>query len=90
MLSAVIVGSLPTPSWLASSQQLYAPRRLEGDALYGPMTATDTLADEHYRDRWTLAMAFAEGLNEEAYELAAMAERSYSSMSPVSTSISMK
>jgi 5-methyltetrahydropteroyltriglutamate--homocysteine methyltransferase len=33
MLSTMIVGSLPKPSWLASPQQLYAPWRLEGDAL---------------------------------------------------------
>jgi 5-methyltetrahydropteroyltriglutamate--homocysteine methyltransferase len=169
MLSTMIVGSLPKPSWLAPPQQLYAPWRLEGDALReaqddavivaisaqeqarldiitdgeqrrrhyiwgfceglsgidfshlvqrqtrggrygtlvnvprvvgpvrrqrpillealqfvkqhtskpvkvtlpGPMTATDTLADEHYRDRRTLAMALAEALNAEACELAA-------------------
>jgi 5-methyltetrahydropteroyltriglutamate--homocysteine methyltransferase len=35
------------------------------------MTIVDTLADEHYRDRPTLAMEFARALNEEARELAA-------------------
>ena len=40
--------------------------------LPGPMTMVDTLADEHYRDRETLAMRFAEILNEEATELAAI------------------
>jgi len=39
--------------------------------LPGPMTIVDTLADDHYRDRAKMAMAFAEALNEEALELAA-------------------
>ena len=38
----------------------------------GPMTIVDTIADAHYGDRPTLAMAFAEVLNEEARELAAL------------------
>jgi 5-methyltetrahydropteroyltriglutamate--homocysteine methyltransferase len=37
----------------------------------GPMTIVDTLADEHYRDRARLAMAFADVINAEARELAA-------------------
>jgi 5-methyltetrahydropteroyltriglutamate--homocysteine methyltransferase len=37
----------------------------------GPMTIVDTLADEHYRDRRRLALAFARVINEEARELAA-------------------
>ncbi len=40
--------------------------------LPGPMTIVDTLADAHYGDRAALAMAFAELLNEEARELAAI------------------
>jgi len=40
--------------------------------LPGPMTIVDTIADEHYRDRPALAMAFAAALNEEAQELAAL------------------
>ena len=36
------------------------------------MTIVDTIADEHYRDRPTLAHAFAAALNEEARELAAL------------------
>jgi 5-methyltetrahydropteroyltriglutamate--homocysteine methyltransferase len=40
--------------------------------LPGPMTIVDTLADAHYGDRTALAMAFAELLNEEAHELAAL------------------
>jgi 5-methyltetrahydropteroyltriglutamate--homocysteine methyltransferase len=38
--------------------------------LPGPMTTADTLADEHYGDRRTLAMELAKLLNEEALELA--------------------
>lgn len=37
--------------------------------LPGPMTIVDTLADEHYRDRGAMAMAFAEALNQEARDL---------------------
>jgi 5-methyltetrahydropteroyltriglutamate--homocysteine methyltransferase len=40
--------------------------------LPGPMTIADTVADAHYRDRAAMAMAFAEVLNEEARELAAL------------------
>jgi 5-methyltetrahydropteroyltriglutamate--homocysteine methyltransferase len=40
--------------------------------LPGPMTIVDTIADLHYGDRARLAMAFAELLNEEARELAAI------------------
>jgi 5-methyltetrahydropteroyltriglutamate--homocysteine methyltransferase len=39
--------------------------------LPGPMTIVDTLADEHYRDRRALAMAFAGILNDEARALEA-------------------
>ena len=39
--------------------------------LPGPMTIVDTIADRHYGDRVSLAMAFAEVLNEEARALAA-------------------
>jgi 5-methyltetrahydropteroyltriglutamate--homocysteine methyltransferase len=39
--------------------------------LPGPMTVVDTIADEHYGDRVTLAMAFADLLNVEARALAA-------------------
>lgn len=38
--------------------------------LPGPMTTTDTLADEHYGNRRTLAAELAKVLNEEAIELA--------------------
>jgi len=40
--------------------------------LPGPMTICDTIADAHYGDRPTMAMAFAEILNEEARELEAI------------------
>ncbi|MBM4442364.1 MAG: methionine synthase [Candidatus Rokubacteria bacterium] len=40
--------------------------------LPGPMTIVDTIADEHYGDRRTLAFAFAKVINEEARELAAL------------------
>jgi 5-methyltetrahydropteroyltriglutamate--homocysteine methyltransferase len=49
----------------------HTKRRLKF-TLPGPMTIVDTIADEHYRDRIALAMAFAELLNEEARELAAI------------------
>lgn len=39
--------------------------------LPGPMTIVDTIADAHYGDRVTLAMAFAELLNQEALGLQA-------------------
>ncbi len=40
--------------------------------LPGPMTIVDTLADAYYGDRVALAMAFADLLNEEARDLAAI------------------
>jgi len=40
--------------------------------LPGPMTICDTIADEHYGRRADMAMAFAELLNQEARELAAI------------------
>ncbi|HKS88445.1 MAG TPA: methionine synthase [Stellaceae bacterium] len=49
----------------------HTTRRLKF-TLPGPMTIVDTLADAHYGDRARMAMAFAELLNEEARELAAL------------------
>jgi 5-methyltetrahydropteroyltriglutamate--homocysteine methyltransferase len=46
-------------------------RRLKW-TLPGPLTAADTVADAHYRDRERLAMDFAVALNAEARELAAL------------------
>ena len=40
--------------------------------LPGPMTICDTIADEHYGNRADMALAFAELLNQEALELAAL------------------
>ena len=40
--------------------------------LPGPMTICDTIADEHYGRRSDMAMAFAEILNQEATEIAAL------------------
>lgn len=40
--------------------------------LPGPMTIVDTIADAHYGDRRALAFAFAQAINEEARELAAL------------------
>src|SRR5213595_1151343 len=49
----------------------HTARRLKF-TLPGPMTIIDTIADAHYGDRVAMAMAFAEVLNEEARELAAI------------------
>jgi 5-methyltetrahydropteroyltriglutamate--homocysteine methyltransferase len=49
----------------------HTSRRLKF-TLPGPMTIADTVADAHYGDRALMAMAFAELLNEEALELAAI------------------
>src|SRR5437764_12061394 len=49
----------------------HTARRLKF-TLPGPMTIVDTIADAHYGDRVKMAMAFAEVLNEEARELAAI------------------
>ena len=49
----------------------HTTRRLKF-TLPGPMTIVDTIADAHYGDRVALAMAFAEVLNEEARDLAAL------------------
>jgi 5-methyltetrahydropteroyltriglutamate--homocysteine methyltransferase len=48
----------------------HTERRLKF-TLPGPMTIVDTLADEYYRDRRRLAMAFAEVINAEARDLEA-------------------
>jgi 5-methyltetrahydropteroyltriglutamate--homocysteine methyltransferase len=49
----------------------HTTRRLKF-TLPGPMTIADTIADAHYGDRVALAMAFANVLNEEARDLAAL------------------
>jgi 5-methyltetrahydropteroyltriglutamate--homocysteine methyltransferase len=55
----------------ASAARCHTRRKLKF-TLPGPMTIVDTIADEHYRNRATLAHAFATALNEEAHELAAL------------------
>ena len=55
----------------ARAARAHTTRKLKF-TLPGPMTIVDTIADEHYRDRAALAMAFAAALNEEAQELAAL------------------
>src|SRR3954454_13343721 len=55
----------------ASAARAHTRRKLKF-TLPGPMTIVDTIADAHYRDRAALAFAFAEALNEEALELAAL------------------
>ena len=58
-------------SFEAAIAREHTQRRLKF-TLPGPMTIVDTLADAHYGDRTALAMAFADLLNEEARELAAI------------------
>lgn len=55
----------------ARAARAHTSRKLKF-TLPGPMTIVDTIADEHYRDRPTLAQAFADALNEEARELEAI------------------
>ncbi len=52
----------------AAIARAYTAKRLKF-TLPGPMTIADTVADAHYGERQSLAMAFAELLNEEAREL---------------------
>jgi 5-methyltetrahydropteroyltriglutamate--homocysteine methyltransferase len=52
----------------ASFSRKHTKKRLKF-TLPGPMTIVDTIADEHYRDKVKLAMAFAELLNQEARAL---------------------
>src|SRR5712691_3853421 len=63
--------SRPVHAWEAAIARHHTSRRLKF-TLPGPMTIVDTLADAHYGDRAAMAMAFAELLNEEARELAAI------------------
>jgi 5-methyltetrahydropteroyltriglutamate--homocysteine methyltransferase len=58
-------------TWEAGIARTHTSRRLKF-TLPGPMTIVDTVADAHYGDRALMAMAFAELLNEEARELAAI------------------
>jgi 5-methyltetrahydropteroyltriglutamate--homocysteine methyltransferase len=55
----------------ARAARAHTTRKLKF-TLPGPMTIVDTIADEHYRNRPDLALAFAAALNEEARELEAL------------------
>jgi 5-methyltetrahydropteroyltriglutamate--homocysteine methyltransferase len=55
----------------AALARAHTRRRLKF-TLPGPMTIVDTVADGHYGDRVKMAMAFADCLNAEARELAAL------------------
>jgi 5-methyltetrahydropteroyltriglutamate--homocysteine methyltransferase len=74
-LCPTVIGPLrrkgPVHAWEAGIARRHTRRRLKF-TLPGPMTIVDTLADAHYGDRAKMAMAFAELLNEEARELAAL------------------
>jgi 5-methyltetrahydropteroyltriglutamate--homocysteine methyltransferase len=63
--------SRPVHAWEAEIARRHTKHPLRF-TLPGPMTIVDTLADRHYGDRAAMAMAFAELLNEEARELAAI------------------
>lgn len=71
--AARVVGSIRRPTAILVDalrflkQQTSKPVKV---TLPGPMTTADTLADEHYGDRRTLAAEIAKVLNEEALELA--------------------
>ncbi|MBP5857931.1 methionine synthase [Marivibrio halodurans] len=70
----VIVGALSRPKPVHADQVAFA-RQQTGRTLKftlpGPMTIVDTLADDHYGDRESMAMAFADILNAEARDLVA-------------------
>jgi 5-methyltetrahydropteroyltriglutamate--homocysteine methyltransferase len=74
-LVPTVTGKLRRPRAAHASEAMTArrhtSRRLKF-TLPGPMTIADTVADAHYGDRALMAMAFAELLNEEALELAAI------------------
>jgi 5-methyltetrahydropteroyltriglutamate--homocysteine methyltransferase len=61
----------PAHAWEAGIARRHTSPKLKF-TLPGPMTIADTVADAHYGDRRLMAMAFAELLNEEARELAAI------------------
>jgi 5-methyltetrahydropteroyltriglutamate--homocysteine methyltransferase len=70
-----VVGPVRRPSPVHSEDVKYlraATKKAIKFTLPGPMTMVDTLYDEYYGSREKLAMAFAEILNTEARELAAL------------------
>ena len=69
-----VTGSLRRRAAVHLDEVRWARRHTERPLKFtmpGPMTIVDTLADEHYGDRATLAMEFARIINEEARELVA-------------------
>src|SRR6266404_6576823 len=70
-----VTGKLRRKAAVHASEAMIARRHTSHRikfTLPGPMTIVDTVADAHYGDRAAMAMAFAELLNEEAQELAAI------------------
>jgi 5-methyltetrahydropteroyltriglutamate--homocysteine methyltransferase len=70
----VIVSALSRPKPVHADQVAYARAHTDRElkfTLPGPMTIVDTLADDHYGDRESMAMAFADILNAEAADLIA-------------------
>src|SRR5258706_1283226 len=70
-----VVGPVSRPKPVHSDDVRFLRSATENEikfTLPGPMTMVDTLYDEHYKSREKLAMAFAEILNQEARELAAL------------------
>ena len=71
--AARVVGPLRRPKPILVDALRFLKRQTSKPVkvtLPGPMTTADTLADEHYGDRQTLAAEIAKVLNEEALELA--------------------
>ena len=54
--------------WEAQFSRAHSKRKLKF-TLPGPMTIVDTVANDHYKDRTAMAMAFAELLNQESRNL---------------------
>src|SRR2546425_143226 len=68
----VVTGPLKLKGRVHRMEASLARRHTERElkiTMPGPMTIVDTIADEHYRDKVKLAMAFAELLNQEARAL---------------------
>lgn len=70
----VVTGPLSRPEPVHADQVAFARALTERTlkfTLPGPMTIVDTLADDHYGDRESMALAFADILNQEAKDLVA-------------------